>query len=140
MATLKSFWRENWLIIIVVLGLGAAFVFLRTPGDTFASMEALEARLQAGQPTVVNFYSNSCSICLFTKPQVDQLEADLVGQAGVLRLNVTQSVGREIAQRWGVRGVPTFFVVDRVGQIVYARAGAPQVEEIKAAVASSSRN
>jgi len=124
---LKKFWKENWLTLTVVLVLAGAYVFLRTPGDVFASVEELEAQLQSGSPTIVSFYSNSCSICLIAKPRVDQLEASLEGRATVLRLNVNDAVGRTLATRWGVRGVPTFFVVNGRGEVVYAQAGAPQV-------------
>lgn len=134
MEALRKFWRDNWLTLVVVLFLGGAYVFLHTPGDAFASLEVLEAQLRAGNPTVVEFYSNSCSICLVSKPKVDALEATLTGQAAVVRLNVADEVGRALASRWGVRGVPTFFVVDGAGAIVYARAGAPEVTEIESAV------
>ncbi len=43
--------------------------YSRTPGDTFASVEELESGLMTGKPTVVEFYSNTCSICLVSKPK-----------------------------------------------------------------------
>jgi thiol-disulfide isomerase/thioredoxin len=130
----RVFWDENWLTIVVVLVLAGAYVFLRTPGDAFASADEVKALLTDGQPTVIEFYSNSCSICLVSKPKVDRLEADLTGQADLLRLNVKADVGRRLASSWGVRGVPTFFVFDGAGDVVYAQAGAPDVEAIRGAV------
>jgi thiol-disulfide isomerase/thioredoxin len=130
----RLFWKENWFLILVVTLLAAGYLFLRTPGDTFASLADLEARLTAGRPTIIEFYSNSCSICLVSKPQVDRLEARLEGQAEVLRLNVREEVGRQLATRWNVRGVPTFVVLDGEGGVVYASAGAPDVEALQAAV------
>lgn len=130
----RVFWDENWLTIVVVLVLAGAYAFLRTPGDAFASAEEVKALLTDGQPTVIEFYSNSCSICLVSKPKVDRLETDLTGQADLLRLNVKADVGRRLASSWGVRGVPTFFVFDGAGDVVYAQAGAPDVEAIRGAV------
>jgi thioredoxin-like negative regulator of GroEL len=130
----RVFWEENWLTIAVVLVIAGAYVFLRTPGDAFASIDEVETQLMDGQPTVIEFYSNSCSICLVSKPKVDQLEADLEGQADLLRLNVKTDVGGALAGRWGVRGVPTFFVFDGSGDVVYAQAGAPDAEAIREAV------
>ncbi|MFP4395383.1 MAG: thioredoxin family protein [Anaerolineales bacterium] len=128
--------KEDGLTIFIVLALVAAYAILRTPGDSFATSEALARRLQEGQPTVVEFYANSCSICLISKPKVDRMERDLEGRAGVLRLNVRDNgAGQALAARWGVRGVPTFFVVDGAGEVVYAQAGAPDVAAIQAAVA-----
>ncbi len=133
----RVFLKENWLTLLFVLILAGAYIVLRTPGDTFASREILQATLGAGTPTVIEFYSNQCSICLISKPKVDQLEKNLKGQASLLRLSVKDEVGRAQALQWGVRGVPTFFVLDGKGEIVYAQAGAPDVTAIKAAVAEA---
>lgn len=130
----RVFWKENWLIILVVLGLAIAYLILHTPRQTFASAEALQAQLQTGQPTVVEFYSNSCSICLVSKPKVDRLEIELQDTAAVLRLDVKDPVVQPLAAAWRVYGVPTFFVVAGDGTPAYGRAGAPNSEEIKAAV------
>lgn len=133
---LQTILKEDGLTILIVVALVVAYAILRTPGDAFASMEALETKLTDGGATVVEFYSNTCSICLVSKPKVDQLERDLAGRADLLRLNVKNGPGRQLAGRWGVTGVPTFFVLDGDGQAVYARAGAPDVEAIHQAVAS----
>jgi len=51
--------RENWLFLLVVGGIIVAFLALRTPGSKIGSMSELEAILQDGQPTLVEFYSNT---------------------------------------------------------------------------------
>ncbi len=126
--------KEDGLTILIVLGLIIAYAVLHTPGNDFASTAELEAMLTDGTPTVLEFYSNTCSTCLLSKPKVDQLERELEGEAKVLRLNVKEPVGREMASRLGVRGVPTFFVINGDGRIVYGRAGSPDIAEILAAV------
>lgn len=131
-----SFLKEDGLTIGIVLALVIAYIVLRTPGDTFDSMADLEAQLADGAPTVIEFYSNTCSVCLASKPKVDQLERDLADQAQLLRLNVKAGVGNQLAYRWQVTGVPTFFVLDRQGEAVYRRAGAPNTDEIKQQVAA----
>jgi thiol-disulfide isomerase/thioredoxin len=130
----RVFWEENWLTLLVVAVLAGAYLFLRTPGDDFTDVEEVEALLLDETPTVVVFYSNTCSICLVSKPKVDRLAADLADEARVLRLNVKSEVGRSLAGRWGVRGVPTFFVVGAGGEMHYAQAGAPDVSAIQDAV------
>ncbi|MGC9348288.1 MAG: TlpA family protein disulfide reductase [Anaerolineae bacterium] len=129
--------KEDGLTIFIVVALIVAYAVLRTPGDEFGSMAELKTELAGGRPTVIEFYSNRCSICLVSKPKVDQMERDLFGQAAVLRLNVKEEPGRALAQQWGVVGVPTFFVLDGSGEIIYARAGAPEVDAIKEAVTLS---
>ena len=134
---LLRFIKEDGLTVLIVVLLVAIYAYLRTPGDEFASLSELDARLTAGQPTIVEFYANNCSICLLNKPKVDQLERDLAGQASVLRLNVKDNVGLALATRWNVVGVPTFFVLNGQGDVIYARAGAPDSEGLKAAVAAA---
>ena len=65
---------------------------------------------------------------------MDRLERELEGQAQVLRLNVTDDVGGNLALRYGVRGVPTFVLLDGAGQVVLAQAGMPDRAEIVATV------
>jgi hypothetical protein len=66
---------------------------------------------------------------------VDGLERDLEGQAQVLRLSVLDNVGGQLAMRYGVRGVPTFVLLDGAGGIVLAQGGMPDKDAIQMAVA-----
>jgi hypothetical protein len=50
--------RENWLFLLVLAGIVGGVLFLRTPGSAFASTAEVDAILQDGQPTLVEFYSN----------------------------------------------------------------------------------
>ena len=54
---------------------------------------------------------------------MDGIERDLEDQADVLRLSVTDNVGRELAARYGVRQVPTLFVLDGEGNVVLRQSG-----------------
>jgi thioredoxin-related protein len=68
------------------------------------------------------------------KPVVDRLERELQGQAQVLRLNVMDDVGGALAMRYGVRGVPTFVLLDGAGKVALTQAGMLSRAEITAAV------
>ncbi len=68
------------------------------------------------------------------KPVVDGLERELGDRAQVLRLSVSDDVGRELGMRYRVRAVPTFVLLDGAGEVVLAQAGMPDREEIKIAV------
>ena len=72
--------------------------------------------------------------CLIAKPVVDRLEEDLAGRAEVVRIGATSQVGRSLAARYGVRGVPTIIVLDSAGGIVYAQAGTVDRDGIVVAV------
>jgi cytochrome c-type biogenesis protein len=68
------------------------------------------------------------------KPVVDGLEREMEGRAQVLRLNVMDGVGGQLAARYGVRGVPTFVLLDGDGQLVLTQVGMPKREGILTAV------
>ncbi len=53
------FLRENWLFLLVVGGILTAFLVLRTPASPVESVAEVEAVLQNGKPTLVEFYSNT---------------------------------------------------------------------------------
>jgi hypothetical protein len=53
------FLRENWLFLLVLGGLVAGFLWLRTPSSAVASVEQVDALLSSGQPTLIEFYSNT---------------------------------------------------------------------------------
>jgi hypothetical protein len=56
---MKRFWRENWLLIIVIAVMVGGYLFLRTPGDELASTAEFDAQVTSGTPTLVEFYSNT---------------------------------------------------------------------------------
>jgi hypothetical protein len=51
--------RENWLLVALLGGLAVAFLLLKhSPTEGIDSLRALEKAVSAGQPTVIEFYSN----------------------------------------------------------------------------------
>ncbi len=137
MEAMKRFVRENWLTLLVVLGLGIAWLILRTPGTPLDSVAEFDARLRSGQPTLIEFYSNRCSICLASKPTVDRLEQSLAGRATVLRIDVADPVGQQLAARWSIAGTPAFIITNGAGEMVYMSYGPPQVTELEFALAAA---
>jgi thiol-disulfide isomerase/thioredoxin len=68
--------------------------------------------------------------CLAAKPIVNGIEKDLEGRARVLRLNVLGKIGRELAGRYDVRGLPTVVAIDGAGKVVYRHTGLPDRQRI----------
>lgn len=65
---------------------------------------------------------------------MDGIERRVDDQAQILRLRVTDSVGRKLALRYGVRRVPSLVLLDGSGNVVLKQSGMPKPEEIIAAV------
>ena len=51
--------RENWLFLLILGAIVVAFLALRTPASAVGSVEEVDAVLTDGQPTLVEFYSNT---------------------------------------------------------------------------------
>lgn len=68
------------------------------------------------------------------KPVVDRLEAELEGRAEVMRLNLMSQIGRMLASRYGLHGVPTLYVFDGEGNVVYSEGGIPDRSAVISAV------
>ena len=66
---------------------------------------------------------------------MDKLERELEGEAKVLHLNVMEDVGRQLAARHGVTGVPAFILLDGEGEVILKQFGMPDREAITQAVA-----
>jgi len=62
-------------------------------------------------------------------PIVDGLESDFAGQARVLQLDANETKNAQLQQQYGLRGHPTFAVLDRNGRVVQTFIG-PQTEEV----------
>ena len=54
-----AFLRENGVFLAVLVGIVAAFVLLRTKATDLDSVDEFDGLLGAGQPVVVEFYSNT---------------------------------------------------------------------------------
>ena len=70
---------------------------------------------------------------------MDGIERDLEDQADVLRLRVTDSVGRQLAARYAVRQVPTLVVLDGGGNVVLRQSGRLSRAEVVEAVEGLTR-
>jgi thioredoxin 1 len=77
--------------------------------------------LKASVPVLVDFTASWCGPCRQIAPLIDQLAGEYEGKAKVAKLDIDESPS--IAQRFGIRGVPSLFVF-KGGQIVSQQAGA----------------
>ena len=80
-------------------------------------------------PVLVDFWAAWCGPCRMVAPEVARAAETLRGQAVVLKVDT--DAHPELAERFGVQGIPNFVIL-RDGQVVFQRPGyAPhtQIEE-----------
>jgi len=64
------------------------------------------------------------------KPIVDGIVNEYAGQLVVLRLDVQDPVGKELADEYGVLGTPTFIFIDAQGSEVWRSVGTISSEKV----------
>lgn len=68
------------------------------------------------------------------KPVVDGLEKELAGKLILIRLNIQESVGRELAPVYGFQYTPTFIYFDAQGNELWRQVGGLDVERVRESV------
>lgn len=52
-------WRENWPLLLVLAVIFGGLIYFRTSASAVDSVQAVDSMLAGGQPTLVEFYSNT---------------------------------------------------------------------------------
>jgi thioredoxin 1 len=77
--------------------------------------------INSDRPTLVDFFAVWCNPCKMMSPVIDQMVKEVGDSANILKIDVDQN--RELAIKYGIRGVPTF-IVFKNGEPVWRQSGA----------------
>ena len=118
---------ERLLIVIAAASLGvAAFQLLRRLQLRHAQNAAVEQnglQLKAGTLHVVYFWSEHCPQCRSAqKPTLDRL-LERAGEGNIELIALRVEDYGDLAKSWGVRTLPTTYVLDRQGNVSHVNNG-----------------
>lgn len=84
--------------------------------------------LKANKPVLVDFWAEWCGPCRALGPILEELATEFGAKATVLKVNVDENP--ELAQQYGIRGIPTM-IFFKNGQAAKTLVGMQPKEEIK---------
>ena len=112
-----------------VLAAGCAWREPPTP-PAAAGSDAVQAALQLGKPTVVEFGANACASCRAMKPVLETLERDHGDRIAVRNIDIVKSRG--YASRYRIIMMPTQVYFDAQGREIGRTMGQVSAGEILA--------
>jgi thiol-disulfide isomerase/thioredoxin len=128
----KPKWNDYLAFAVIAGGLILAWSILH-PRQTplMDDAKAVQAMIGAGTPVLLEFQSPYCMACTAIQPTVDALEAELGGQIHIIRLNIQESVGRELTTAYGFEFTPTFIFFDAEGAEVWRQIGGLDAQKVR---------
>jgi thioredoxin 1 len=84
--------------------------------------------VKSDTPTLVDFFATWCGPCKAMQPVLDQLKTDLGDSIRILKIDVDKN--QDVAEKFKVRGVPTF-VFFKSGEIIWRHSGGMSLQTLK---------
>jgi thioredoxin 1 len=82
-------------------------------------------------PTLVDFYATWCGPCKMMHPVLDRLKSEMGAQVRILKIDVDKN--QDVADKFKIRGVPTF-ILFRGGEILWRQSGGMDIHALKAKI------
>ena len=76
--------------------------------------------INSEKPTLVDFYATWCGPCKMMNPIMEETKTEICNTANILKVDVDKN--REVAVKYGIRGVPTMIIFQN-GQPVWRQSG-----------------
>jgi len=114
----------NRLIILVsiMLCIYLVILYLRKKQLNTVKLAASNATKDTPNPVILYFWSPQCQHCKITqKPILEQLQASQYAPLKLHMINIQEQPDKAI--NWGVRTVPTTYILDAAGNIAHINNG-----------------
>ncbi|NJN80718.1 MAG: thioredoxin family protein [Anaerolineales bacterium] len=136
--TNKPKWNDYAAFTMIVIGLFIAWGIIH-PRETLLQKGSQEVQslIGSGTPVLLEFQSPYCIACISIKPMVDELEKELNGQfiigkqIHVVRLNIQDEVGMDLAPIYGFAFTPTFIYFDADGNELWRMVGTFDPQKVR---------
>ena len=86
-----------------------------------------EGVLKSECPTLVDFWAEWCGPCRSLTPILDEVAQEMGDSVKIVKVNVDENP--ELAQKYGIRGIPTMIFFNR-GEVAKSLVGLQSKEEI----------
>lgn len=64
--------------------------------------------LNSSEPVLVDFFATWCGPCKMVAPVIDELSEEFKGKVKMFKVDIDRSA--ELAQKYGIQGVPTLMI------------------------------
>jgi thioredoxin 1 len=125
-------WNDLLAFGVIMSGLFVAWIALH-PRQTalLEGTKTVQAAIGSGQPVLLEFQSPYCIVCTELKPVVDELEQELGDRVQIIRINIHESVGHQLAPLLGIEFAPTFVFFDAQGGEAWREIGSFDPQKVR---------
>jgi thioredoxin 1 len=88
-----------------------------------------EWKYLGNKPAIVDFYADWCGPCKIASPILDQIGVEYAGKILIYKVNTDEE--RELAQIFGITGIPAFLYIPASGKPTMMSGIGPSKEETK---------
>lgn len=119
------------LVFVVILFVWVGLLLMKRQQFLLSNGASKHLDHPSNTPTIVYFWSDGCSVCKDTqKPILEHAVAEFAAD-GLALVAYNASEAPDTAKKWGVRTVPTTFLIDSAGAIRHINNGLVVAGELR---------
>ena len=106
-------------LIVAAIGMG----LVRRRGIQRAQNAIQRLGITPGIPTIVYFWSPSCHTCRNAQKPILEHIVEEYGEKYLQLISYNVDESADMAKAWGVMTIPTTFIIDQSGEVLFANNG-----------------